>query len=135
MIIGLGQSLRRLRKAKGISLRVAAEAIGVSKPHLWELEKGKTDNPTIKLLKNLARYYEVNVYELMGECAPPEAWSCWQNEPDGPGIYLFIHDLGERVTACQVLHDGSVLTLGDSEPWEVAGMPGQWLLTYREPEG
>ena len=36
------------------SLHQVANAVGVSKAHIWELEKGRADNPSMALVTRLA---------------------------------------------------------------------------------
>lgn len=61
--------VRRLR-----SRISSATAIGVSKAHIWELEKGRTDNPAIALVTRLADHFGVTVSYLVGEDpAAPDA--------------------------------------------------------------
>ncbi len=62
----LAERLRQLRADKHVSLQAVADAIGVSKPHVWELEKGKTKNPSLELLKQLASFYNVTLDYLAG---------------------------------------------------------------------
>lgn len=64
--MSLSSKLRELRAKKKVSLQVVADAIGISKPHVWELEKGKTKNPSLDLLKQLAEYYDVTIDFLAG---------------------------------------------------------------------
>lgn len=64
--MSLAERLRALRVEKGASLQVVADAVGVTKPHVWELEKGRTKNPSLDLLKKLASYYEVTLDFLAG---------------------------------------------------------------------
>ena len=54
--MSLGARLTRLRLEKGESLQRVAEAVGASKAHVWELEKGRTDNPSMALVTRLACY-------------------------------------------------------------------------------
>ncbi len=63
-------NLRALRRARRVSLQTVADAVKVSKPHIWELEVGRSDNPGIKLVVRLAAYYGVSVAELIGERGP-----------------------------------------------------------------
>ena len=77
--MSLGTRLTELRLAKEVSLQVVADAAGVSKAHIWELEKGRAENPTMALLKGLADFYGVSVSYLVGEGEPPGA------EPDQIG--------------------------------------------------
>ena len=44
-----------------------ASKISVSKTHLFELESGKSRNPTLDIIKKLANGYEVSVELLVGE--------------------------------------------------------------------
>ncbi|QTH70379.1 helix-turn-helix domain-containing protein [Pseudoalteromonas xiamenensis] len=62
----LAEKLTELRVNKKASLQAVADAVGVSKPHIWELEKGKTKNPSLELLKKLALYYQVSLDTLVG---------------------------------------------------------------------
>jgi transcriptional regulator with XRE-family HTH domain len=71
--MSLGSRLTELRLAKNVSLQVVADAAGVSKAHIWELEKGRADNPTMTLLKALADFYGVSVSYLVGEGEPAAA--------------------------------------------------------------
>jgi transcriptional regulator with XRE-family HTH domain len=43
-----------------------ADAVGVSKPHIWEIESGRS-NASLELVGKLARYFEVSVGTLLGE--------------------------------------------------------------------
>lgn len=65
--MSLGGKLRQLRMRKGKSLQKAADDIGISKAHLWELESGGSGNPSMELLKRLADYYSVGISWLVGE--------------------------------------------------------------------
>jgi Predicted transcriptional regulators len=64
--MSLAERLRELRAAKKVSLQVVADAVGISKPHVWELEKGKTKNPSLELLKQFSDYYDVSLDDLAG---------------------------------------------------------------------
>lgn len=62
----LAERLAELRVGKKASLQTVADAVGVSKPHIWELEKGKATNPSLELLKQLSLYYGVTLDSLVG---------------------------------------------------------------------
>lgn len=62
----LAERLTELRVGKKASLQTVADAVGVSKPHIWELEKGKATNPSLELLKQLGLYYGVTLDSLVG---------------------------------------------------------------------
>lgn len=57
--MSLGAKLVELRLRKGQSLQDVATAVGVSKTHIWQLEKGVSGNPSIDLLKSLAANFAV----------------------------------------------------------------------------
>ncbi|WP_240222540.1 helix-turn-helix domain-containing protein [Rheinheimera hassiensis] len=65
--MSLAERLRVLRADKKVSLQVVADAVGISKPHVWELEKGKTQNPSLELLMKFAEYYSVSLDFLAGK--------------------------------------------------------------------
>lgn len=57
--MSLGAKLAELRLRKGDSLQAVATAAGISKTHVWQLEKGNSENPSIDLLKRLAEHFGV----------------------------------------------------------------------------
>lgn len=65
--MSIGARLKELRFKKGQSLQQVAEAVGASKAHIWELETGKSQNPSLDLLKRLAEHFGVTVANLVGE--------------------------------------------------------------------
>ena len=65
--MALGAKLKKLRIGKGQSLQHVADAVGASKAHIWELENGKSKNPSVELLSKLAEHFNVLVADLAGE--------------------------------------------------------------------
>ena len=65
--MSLARRLTLLRDQKGVSLQTVADAVDMSKAHLWEIERGKKDNPSMKIVQSLALYYGVTVGYLLGE--------------------------------------------------------------------
>jgi transcriptional regulator with XRE-family HTH domain len=65
--MSLGRRITELRLEKQESLQQVADAVGVSKAHIWELEKAKTDNPSMGLVTRLADHFDVSVAYLVGE--------------------------------------------------------------------
>lgn len=63
----LAQRLKELRFRKKESLQDLADAVGASKAHVWELEMGKSRNPSVELLTKLAQHFEVPLAQLVGE--------------------------------------------------------------------
>lgn len=70
--MSLAARLKTLRTRKGESLQAAADAIGISKPHLWELESEKSTNPSLELLTRIAKHYKTTVAYLAGETDEPK---------------------------------------------------------------
>lgn len=62
----LKNRLKKLRMDKDASLQFVADSVGASKPHIWELEKGISKNPSLDLLKKLAKFYNVSIDYLAG---------------------------------------------------------------------
>jgi transcriptional regulator with XRE-family HTH domain len=63
--MSLGSKLYDLRAKKAESLQQAADNIGITKTHIWELEKGKSANPSAELLKKISDYYKVTIDYLI----------------------------------------------------------------------
>lgn len=70
--MSLATKLQQLRTAKRQSLQDVATAIGASKAHVWELERGTAKNPSIELMRKLAEHFKVSIASLVGEL-PDEA--------------------------------------------------------------
>jgi len=66
----LGEKIKELRIAHNESLQQLAEAIGISKAHLWELERNNSQNPSLETLKNLAQHFKVSIDSLVDNNAP-----------------------------------------------------------------
>lgn len=65
--MSFAQKLHDLRISKGLSLQDVADAVSVSKAHVWNLEKGTTNNPSMDLVVKLAELFRVRVADLVGE--------------------------------------------------------------------
>ncbi|MBN8209764.1 helix-turn-helix transcriptional regulator [Bacillus sp. NTK071] len=62
----IGENLKKYRKAKGISLTELAERANVSKSYLNSLERNIKDNPSINLIKRIARELNTDIYSILG---------------------------------------------------------------------
>ena len=51
----------------GESLQELADALGMSKAHMWDLETGKSKNPSADVLKKLSDHFKVSVAWWFGE--------------------------------------------------------------------
>lgn len=65
--MGLGRRITELRLKTKESLQDVATAVDVSKAHIWELEKGRANNPSMDLVIRLADHFGVSVTMLAGE--------------------------------------------------------------------
>lgn len=65
--MSFASKLHDLRIAQRLSLQDVADAVGVTKAHIFNLEKGKTRNPSMELVVKLADLFRVRVADLVGE--------------------------------------------------------------------
>lgn len=63
--MNIANRLKFLREKSGESLQQVANGSGCSKCHVWHLEMGKANNPSINLLRALARHFRVSVSYLI----------------------------------------------------------------------
>lgn len=70
--MSLGARLKDLRIKKNQSLQEVADAVGASKAHVWEIERGGSKNPSMDLLMGLAKHFGVSVTYLIGEQLPED---------------------------------------------------------------
>ncbi|TGD45350.1 XRE family transcriptional regulator [Pseudotabrizicola sediminis] len=69
--MSLSERLFELRQGSNTSLQKLADAVGVSKAHIWELEKGRTANPSFELVQKLAAHFGVTPEALTGATDVP----------------------------------------------------------------
>lgn len=62
----LGPVLKKLREAKGWSQAELARRVKVTRPYVTMLEAGVKKNPSLPILRRLAKALGVPVTELMG---------------------------------------------------------------------
>jgi transcriptional regulator with XRE-family HTH domain len=87
----ISERLFELRQKSGESLQQVADAAGVSKAHVWELEKGRSKNPSFELVRALARHFGVSIDVLVGEEAAPS-----MKEQRIDRIHRDLQDLSDR---------------------------------------
>jgi transcriptional regulator with XRE-family HTH domain len=63
----LASKIKALRMKSGKSLQDVADAVGASKAHMWDIERGASKNPSLDLLVKLAGFYRVKIADLAGE--------------------------------------------------------------------
>jgi transcriptional regulator with XRE-family HTH domain len=59
-----GRKLRAVREGAGKSLQDVADVAGITKNHVWDMEQGRSTNPTIETLCGLAKALGVNAETL-----------------------------------------------------------------------
>lgn len=65
--MSLGARITELRLRRNESLQDVADSVGVSKAHIWELEKCRAQNPSMGLVTRLADHFGVTIAMLVGE--------------------------------------------------------------------
>ena len=65
--------LRRLRKNSSLTMEGLAQAAGISKSYVWELENRDVPHLAVKVLVDLAKALGVTTQDLMGEPPPVQA--------------------------------------------------------------
>ena len=70
----VGERVRRLREAKGLSLRDLARSTGVSAPMLSQVERGET-SPTLQVATKIATGLELTLSQLLRLDEIPHATS------------------------------------------------------------
>jgi transcriptional regulator with XRE-family HTH domain len=60
----LGEEVARARKSARLSLQEVGDASGFTKSHVWEVEQGRSRNPTVSLLAGLSRALGVPFHRL-----------------------------------------------------------------------
>lgn len=89
--MSLGQRIGELRRKKGQSLQQVADSVGVSKAHVWEIEKGRAANPSMDLVRRFADHFGCSVAFLVGE--DPEAPG---TDPELQRMFRQAQDLDDR---------------------------------------
>ena len=115
----LGARLRAARKARRVSLRNVASAIGVSPSLLSQIENGKT-NPSVDTLYALVQQLDTSVDAVLGIVAPGRAAESAAKLTDAV-------DDGSRVDKIvQTLAETPVIEMENGVRWErLAVLPGQ----------
>lgn len=65
--MSFASKLHDLRVSQRLSLQDVANAVGISKAHVFNLEKGITANPSMELVIKLAELFRVRVADLVGD--------------------------------------------------------------------
>jgi transcriptional regulator with XRE-family HTH domain len=118
----IGQRLRRLRKAKGLSQRELATE-HVSYAYISRIESGAR-NPSVKALREIAPKLGVSAYEL--EFGVPDAvYVLMKQDEGGADIVTAFRDEGEAEDWASLLNDPHAGGLADelTRSYEVVFVP------------
>lgn len=66
VVSAIAARLRALREERGLSLQDVASRAGIAKSHVWEIEQGRSRNPTIATTVGIARALGVSLDYLAG---------------------------------------------------------------------
>jgi len=88
--VSLANKLSELRKKSGQSIQSVADAVGASRAHIWEVETGRTKNPSLDLVRRLADHFTVSVAWLVGEVADDSA------DPHVAALYRSLQSLSPQ---------------------------------------
>src|SRR5688572_8061901 len=89
--MSFARQLHDLRIRHSMSLQDVATAVGISKAHVWNLEKGLSENPSIELVVKLADLFRVRVADLVGENPAAEG-----EAPEMVAMFRDLKKLGPR---------------------------------------
>ncbi|OIQ66143.1 HTH-type transcriptional regulator SinR [mine drainage metagenome] len=67
MATKLGHKIHKLRSTKGLTLEALAQAGGLSKSYLWELENRESQRPSAEKLQGIADVLDVDVSYLVDD--------------------------------------------------------------------
>ncbi|MBX3513347.1 MAG: helix-turn-helix transcriptional regulator [Xanthobacteraceae bacterium] len=87
----LKDRLRELREEQKLSLQDVADRVGASKAHIWDLEQGRSTNPSFELMRKLADCFKVSVANLVGENPTGDA-----GDARVVGMYRDLKELSDR---------------------------------------
>lgn len=62
----LGTRIKLLRELRGMSLQAVGDAAGLTKSHIWEMEKGRAVNPTVNAVWGISAALCVTPAMLLG---------------------------------------------------------------------
>lgn len=63
----IGEIIKRLRSERGLTLDEVAERTGFVKSHVWEMEKGRGRDVTVRAVRAFAQCFGVPVLTFLGE--------------------------------------------------------------------
>lgn len=68
----IGEKVKKLRTKEGLTLAELQELSGISKTYLSDLETGKAGNPTISIIRKIAKALDTSETELLSNQIPTQ---------------------------------------------------------------
>lgn len=90
--IRLGERLRELREARGLTLRAVAEATGMDLTHLQKIELGQR-LPTEEQTTRLAKFFKLDETETQARRIAEEFRRYYADNPAAPQALQILNDL------------------------------------------
>ncbi len=84
---GLGERVRKRRKALGLTAKSLAKAAGVSTSYISQVERGHQEDPSLPALRRLADALSMDLHALLGGQSPI---------PDVPAVPAALLDLADE---------------------------------------
>ena len=100
--MSLALRLAKLRRDKQESLQEVADAVGISKAHVWQIERNIAENPSLTVLKGLADHFAVPISYLINEEG---------GENIDPQLSRMFRDLGELQPADRALIEDMIKSM------------------------
>lgn len=103
----LGPYLKELRLARGASIRALAEKVGVSAPHIGDIEKGHRQ-PSEQLLARLAEALETDLDDVFSHSRRPPVKQIKElialDPQYGPALRKFLEAIRQHNISPQEIH-------------------------------
>jgi len=131
-IDALGDRLRRIRRARDLTMEQVAERTGISQPTLSRLEAGRRQ-PSLAQLLTLADLYGASVGELLGESAAAAGGAVIDPadsaEREGNGLRFRVVDRGDPGSALSAIQVTVPADRGGSRLYRHPG--DEWLYVLK----
>jgi transcriptional regulator with XRE-family HTH domain len=106
---GLGERVRKRRKALGLTAKAVAKAAGVSTSYISQVERGHQEDPSLPALRRLADALSMDLHTLIGGQSPAM---------DSAVIPAPLRELAdEYALPDDVVHMLSAIQIDGRQPW------------------
>jgi len=106
---GLGERVRKRRKALGMTAKSVAKAAGVSTSYISQVERGHQEDPSLPTLRRLADALSMDLHTLLGGQTL---------QLDGPPIPVSLQAMADEFgLGDEVIHMLSGIQIDGRQPW------------------